>query len=325
MNRMLSWPVLSTLLLVVLASVFFAVKPAIIAKVAVRDDSGPVPAARVHAAGLLKWESGDAITGLDGIANLHFRSFSGVFEVYARKDGYYLPFPPWLITQFSSRRAFYWEPSPTNLEVIIRKIGNPVTMYAKDACAHLGVFGQSRGYDLVIGDWVAPYGSGKSNDLVFEIELEVTLVKTNKTMRLTFSNPGDGIQHYRVPGHGKSRLPIPALAPLSGYRSKWVVGTESKDGENEILKRSEPDEEVHFYFRVRTTTAPDGTVSGGLYGKIYDGISFGIEPDPFGRGCAPGVHFTYFLNPDGTRNTEFSQVNLFTNLTAEESANVNRP
>jgi hypothetical protein len=104
-----------------------------------------------------------------------------------------------------------------------------------------------------------------------------------------------------------------------------VVGTRSDNGENEILKTSEADEEVHFYLRVRTTTTPDGTVTGGLYGKIYDGIGFYTESDQYGLGCAPGVHFTYFLNPDGTRNTEFSQVNLFTNLSAMESIRVNRP
>jgi len=313
MKRQIFWLIGSASAVGVLALGFLAIKPMAKARVVVRDDSGPVAGIPVNAFGFLKWEDGRGVTDQNGVANIHFQSFSGTFEVDAVKHGYYYPLAPRRMVQFRRRNLFSWDPWPLDAEVLIRRIGKPVAMYAKAACAHFDVFGQPRGYDMVIGDLVAPHGVGKTNDFIFEIQRETTPDRTNRTMRLTFANPGDGIQPSRVPGYGRSTLVIPALAPTQGYRSKWVVGSGSEDGENEILKTSEPDEEVNYYFRVRTWTGPDGSVVGGLYGKIYDGFYFSTQPDadPNERGgCSPGVSFTYYLNPDGTRNTEYSGQNL---------------
>lgn len=57
------------------------------------------------------------------------------------------------------------------------------------------------------------------------------------------------------------------------------------------------DESQCLYLRVRTTTNTQGAVSSAWYGKIYGNMQ---------------GEFTYFLNPDGTRNVEFDfHRNLF--------------
>jgi hypothetical protein len=90
-----------------------------------------------------------------------------------------------------------------------------------------------------------------------------------------------------------------------------VVGAESKNGENEIFNHIETPTQVNYYFRIRTKTGADGQIVGGLYGKIYDGIMFDTSLDTRGHmSCTPGIRFTYYLNPDGTRNTEYNGHNL---------------
>lgn len=312
MSRRLTLLIAASCLTLVPAIGYLALKPLAKVRVVVSDDNGPVAGVPVLAVGFRRWENGRGVTDGRGEAEFIFRSFSGIFEVDAVMEGYYMPVSPRTTIQFHRRGRFSWEPWPTNAAVLIRKIGNPVTMYAKDACARMDVFAQRRGFDLVIGDWVAPFGAGQTNDFVFELRREVVGGgRTNEMLHLTFTNPGDGIQSYYVPGVGKPKLPMPALAPMEGYRGSWRTGDGLKAGEVGSERGSDPDAELNYYFRVRTRSGADGRVTAGYYGKIYNGILFETDPNlNQRRPCSPGIYFTYYLNPDGTRNTEYSGQNF---------------
>jgi hypothetical protein len=65
------------------------------------------------------------------------------------------------------------------------------------------------------------------------------------------------------------------------------------------------DQDDNFYIRVRTVLNADGKVVSAMYGKIYWGLGFGSATYP---GKFP-IWFRYYINPDGTRNTEFDVEN----------------
>jgi len=93
------------------------------------------------------------------------------------------------------------------------------------------------------------------------------------------------------------------LAPEGGYSNQWewqaCDGEPSEvDGWN-VLKNG--DEDASFYFRIRSKTNQQGQVVSALYGKVYGGVRFGSAT----YSDKMPLHFLYYLNPDGTRNTEF--------------------
>lgn len=67
------------------------------------------------------------------------------------------------------------------------------------------------------------------------------------------------------------------------------------------------DEDLNYFFRVRTKRNEKGEIVSALYGKIYGPIEFRI----FTNGM--DAQFTYYLNPTpNDRNTEFeAKRNLF--------------
>jgi hypothetical protein len=65
----------------------------------------------------------------------------------------------------------------------------------------------------------------------------------------------------------------------------------------------------NYFYRVRTVKE-DGKIKSAMYGKIYGEIQFDVINAP-----TAAIIFTYYLNPDGTRNTEFDpKNNLFRDL-----------
>jgi len=84
------------------------------------------------------------------------------------KEGYYYTTGKIIFTNISLQG---WEPWNPELNVVLRKIENPVPMYAKN----IGQFNKLEipeldkevGFDLISSDWVAPYGTGKYSDFIF--------------------------------------------------------------------------------------------------------------------------------------------------------------
>jgi len=226
---------------------------------------------------------------------------SGYVTFGANKDNYYGTF---YSTNFCTHAGGRWQPWNPVVDVVLKQIINPVPMYAKRvALVPIPAYDRPLGYDLIKGDWVAPHGGGTVSDFVFTASLRLKSGDDfDYCLALTFSNSGDGIQPFEAPYHVGSRLKSPREAPEQGYLPQWVQKRSRRPGQPE--QGGPPDRKRNYFFRVRSRSEADGTVGRALYGKIYGDF----------------MEFTYYLNPDGTRNMEFDpKRNLFKNLkTGEE-------
>ena len=265
----------------------------------VDQDGKPVAEAKLDA------ESGDkTVSGQDGRAQLAVKKKAFSTRFRAVKEGYYE----------TETDGFPLPLSPNvdlskTVNIVIKKIKNPIPMYAKSLTAgHGGVLklpsydGKSYGYDLVIGDWVAPHGKGTTSDLIFRFEGNpgrvVELEEWEKKITITFSNKHDGILAWQgLSDNGRaygSELASDYEAPATGYQSEWIQRTwKEKDG----LRQTTVNQFRNYYFRVRTQVDENGNIVSMHYGKIYGDF----------------MSFTYYLNPTpNDRNVEFdTNKNLF--------------
>jgi len=239
----------------------------------------------------------------------------GGYATYdARKVGYYIsggPHP--FVFDSWDRLSNRWQPWNPMGTIVLRRVENPVPMYAKVLRGLiLPVLDVPVGYDLEVGDWVIPHGKGTVADFFFTVHKNVVSQKNfDSSLELTFSRPGDGIQEVLWPKEQGGGYLLPRYAPEAGYldrlflRMRWLPG-----------QRLERDfrEDRNYFFRVRTVLDEHGNVVHALYGKIQGDIKFGVV-----GGETAGVTFTYYLNPDGTRNMEFDpKRNLLRGLTRLE-------
>lgn len=159
--------------------------------------------------------------------------------------------------------------------------------------------GTPLGFDLEVGDWVAPFGKGKSSDFIFTVGGYFnSLNDFNDSLTLNFSNRGDGIIPFMHPRDVGSALRWPYEAPLDGYESQRVWRRFS-NGETHTVSRDKSGE-LNYLFRVRTELDERGKVRRAMYGVISYEVVFGGNNE-IGR----NLSFTYALNPDWTRNLEF--------------------
>lgn len=212
-----------------------------------------------------------------------------------------------------------WMPSDVSVDMVIRRVRNPIPMYARrlnPGATRIPVLNTPVGYDLMKADWVAPHGDGVVSDFIITLECTLGDLTQDKVqyfdaiLRLAFPNEGDGITEARAPFRRGSVMVLPSAAPEDGYRSSWTQSAfEHKDA-----SRYEWDEQQNFLFRTRTHKDVNGNVVSALYGKIRGPILFGV----YSSGAK--ISFTYYLNPTpNDRNLEFDPSrNLFTDLDPAE-------
>ncbi len=217
-----------------------------------------------------------------------------------------------------------WQPWNPLVEFRLRRILNPIPMYAKRVEFYgekkVPVEGKPLGYDLMKGDWVAPFGTGSESDFIFLLqrapEREAMSYWGNTprpyklydvTLGIAFSNDGDGIQPAYAQQEGSALILLPE-APETGYQTNLVKRTFREEGE---AGHSDPQGSAGYFFRVRTKRDEKGKIVSALYGKIQGDV----DVDRHGQ-----VRFTYYLNPtDNDRNIEFDPSrNLFTGLKSTE-------
>lgn len=213
------------------------------------------------------WDKIEGLTDADGeFAASHSDTHSMSLGIHVRKSGYYPTDVVYELGAIFSREK--WNPT---LTLVLKKILHPIPMYAKRIIGAPAVLNQPLGYDLIAGDWVAPFGKGTNTDIIF------TVRKTDNDTEftITFPNRDDGIQEFHVPFKitEGSALRSPYEAPEDGYQSQLT------------RKSNDYDESRCYFFRVRTASNTRA-----LYGKIYG--------DP--------MSLCYYLNPEpNSRNVEF--------------------
>jgi hypothetical protein len=232
----------------------------------------------------------------------------GLMSYSVTKDGYY---------KSVGRNGFFtidgnhWQPWNPTLELVLKKVVNPVPMYARRLDIPIPVDNKTIGFDLIESDWVAPFGKGKTSDFVFLLERKlIDLTNYDVKLTLTFSNTGDGIQTINAPRKQGSELRLPREAPAENYSDKWIAAI-GLNQNKPIYDKPQPDR--CFFFRVRTVLK-DGAVKQAMYGKISGDIkivSYASEH--------VSIRINYYLNPDGTRNMEFDpKRNILINLRGRE-------
>jgi len=243
----------------------------------------------------------DGLTDTNGIFGASHSAHSGILGFAAEKAGYYTTREPSYDLGFTYDPA-KWNPTQT---IVLKKIGKPTAMYAKRLNTHVPVLDKPVGFDLMAGDWIAPYGKGKETDMIFTVHLDQRAESDfDYKLVVSFPNPGDGIQlfgtnTFRFREGSELRSPHEALE--NGYEPQWVKTQSQKPGEPSKNGR---DENLIYFFRVRTVLDENGNVKSALYGKIYGDF----------------MRFAYYLNPTpNSRNVEFDpKQNLMKNLKSLE-------
>ena len=303
-------------LLIIAASIAFTIScsegPTVVFQV-VDDEGNPVEAAEVSAGyttgggwtgtqpkthpqkGLSDQNGSFVYQGLDGTTKPIFASVS--------KKGYYE-------TTFAEQTISQANDKDRPIKLILRKIDNPVPMYARDSMLDTAIEIPEKdtdiGFDLTLYDWVEPYGSGKTSDFIFNLEKQFNDWNDyESTLKITFTNVDDGILSVTEDTIYGSKFKLPRYAPESGYKSELVLSLKNRDGRLSQISKSNS-----YVFRVRST---DGEGSGhrkAMYGKIRGPIEYDVINSDTAL-----ILMNYYLNPDNSRNLEFDvKQNLFAGL-----------
>ena len=222
----------------------------------------------------------------------------------AEHDGYYGGGGRFDFDLKESPLQFRHTPWNPTLTARLRKWGNKTAMYAARISGNeIPKLNEPIGFDLMEADWVAPYGNGKVRDFIFIVTKDYTdRDKYSGTLELTFSNKYDGIYAYPIDKNYHSGPPLPYFAPEEGYQDKLMKRIEKHPGKKQSFNY---DRKQHFFFRVRSTEK-DGKLESAMYGKLYGDIYFNAHTIVKKyKDTLPMISFEYYLNPDGTRNTEF--------------------
>jgi hypothetical protein len=262
------------------------------------DETGqPVAGAKAGIGnGIGKFE----MSGLTDTNGIFIASHRDAFEnlaFYAEKPGYY----SFQMTYHKGRnyKPEIWNPSQP---VVLKRIIKPIPMYAKEVRTHVPDLDKPVGYDLTIGDWIAPYGKGIQSDILFKAHFDKSNSdESDFTLTVSFPNQKDGIQEFSAPtyylGSQGSALRSSEEAPADGYQPEWIQTDNRKSGQPAMTRQ---DLNRNYYFRVRTKVDDRGNIVSAHYGKIYGDF----------------MTFKYYLNPTpNLRDIEFDpKQNLLTNL-----------
>jgi hypothetical protein len=256
-----------------------------------------------------KYSGENGVTGEDG-------SFSasgaclGKIQYSAKKTGYYSSHYHY---NFKSMGVFRWEPWNPRLNVLLRKIENPVPMYARKPVRsiEIPVTDSDVGFDLLEFDWVSPYGKGVIADFIFRLERQGNKNSDfDATLTVRFSNKFDGIQLYRESRNDGNEFYLPRFAPEGEYQKQLILREWRTTEERRVNRNFDfLAGDINYIFRVRSEEE-NNKLKKAMYGKILGSISFDTIFSKIGT-----IHFSYHLNPDYTRNLEFdTKRNLFGNL-----------
>jgi len=287
------------------------------AKITVRviDEAGkPVENVKVG----IGFGKGDA----DGLTNSEGR-FSGAANCNghigfnAVKPGYYMSIGTYEFN-YGKKSLTRWEPWNPEVTIVLRRVENPVPMYARDtkeSTLIIPVTGKDVGFDLIMYDWVKPYGHGKVADILCNLNVRRSdRDDFEYNMKISFPGQFNGIQSFEEDLLHGSEFKLPRFAPVDGYKKEVKAFIDRKPVG---ASKSSFNQNVHHVFRIRSEVEK-GKLKKAVYGKIIGDIHIGTKKE----GTAY-LYFKYYLNTDYTRNLEFDPTrNLFLNLPEREQVRI---
>jgi hypothetical protein len=221
-------------------------------------------------------------TDANGMFDTSHTDRSSGLAIIVEKSGYYTTHTGY---------QFYFSDTRQNpaFTLVLKKIGKPIPMYAKRIYKNSPVLNQPVGYDLMVGDWVGPYGKGINTDIIFtKVAYRKSGADYDYKVTIQFPKVGDGIQEFTAPDAAKgSGLLSPHVAPDNGYTNQLTRERYAYPGQP---AKSDYNPNANYFFRVRTILDENGNVKSALYGKIYGEF----------------MQYTYYLNPTpNDRNIEY--------------------
>lgn len=228
---------------------------------------------------------------------------TNVVSIGVEKEGYYKSYGEY---RFKEKKRWHWEPWNPEVTLVLRKVENPVPMFARKAEIYIPVLDKAIGFDLIEYDWVSPYGKGKSADLIFIVSRNyVTKFEFEGKLKIYTSN-NNGIKLINEDLRFGSVFKLARLAPIEGYKReiiKHIIAFPGKSIKSDSMDNN------NYIIRVRSETSNEKHIRA-MHGKILGDFKFWVGPESKAR-----ISFKYYLNPDYTRNLEFDpKRNLFTNL-----------
>ena len=224
-------------------------------------------------------------------------------SVRAEKEGYY-----------ANQSGRLSRKENHNVTLVLRKVKNPIPLYAKKVILGMPVNREWVGYDFEVGDWVAPYGQGKVKDALFKCDTEKTGERKGRgSLEIKFDDD-EGFLLESKNYHQLSDMKLPHKAPSKGYQRLFNREEKSYHNKNARVR-------VGYFFRSRVERE-EGKIVSANYGKILADIRF--SPRHFEYKGKPKkfatISFTYYFNPSpNDRNLEFDlKQNLFKSLDTTE-------
>ena len=245
-----------------------------------------------------------ALTNAQGVSEIRGAT-SGRMSVRIEKKGYY--------TSQSGRLS---RQKDHDITYALRRIKNPIPLYAKRTRIIAPVLGEKFAYDFELADWVAPHGKGKKSHCFFQMNTNIVSGDNHtQTLVVTFPNKADGgfPVNLKKVSEG-SEFKWFYEAPQGEYIDKIVFSQYRKPKKPLLLEGCD----MSYVLRINTQLDGAGNVCSANYVRIIKGLSFyGVLSK------SPGVKFTYYFNPTpNDRNLEFDPTrNLFKDLDSTERVN----
>jgi len=259
-------------------------------------DENDVPVEGADIGAHFEMHEGNGIEGTSNTSGLFAMAGKTRWKMHygVRKNGYYSSSGEYA---FGNQGEFAvkdgkWQPWNPEVSVVLRPILNQIPMYAKRVEAVMPAEDEAVGYDLAVGDWVSPYGSGQHRDLALLLSRRFTSDHDYEgSLTLMFTEKFDGVvlNHEVI---GASEFMFPRYATEMGYLSTLSY----KTGENPVsgyygTRRS--GDKVSYSLRIRSKVDKEGDLKEALYGKIVGPVRLiGVA-----RKSPAKVIFTYYLNP----------------------------
>ena len=242
----------------------------------------------------------------------------GNIHVAAVKEGYYRSSVDYSFKTSEEQllRGEKWHPWNPILDIRLRRKVEPVPLKAKRFYdIEIPQSDVPVGYDLLVGDWVAPYGKGGEPDLAFSLTRNYKS-SSDYAFALTIATTGKHDGFASIPDGDvipQSELRFPRRAPEAGYVATNILVSQSSSTPTPIGGDwfARVPREKFFFLRVRTEVDDSGKTKKALYGKLIGPVECGLHDTKTGK-----LRLTYYVNPEpNDRNLEFDPGrNLFENL-----------
>ncbi|MDB6031384.1 MAG: hypothetical protein JWM16_1722 [Verrucomicrobiales bacterium] len=303
---------LKQILILVLVSMFcgcgHAQDPGIVkslwrATIKVVDEAGdPIEGAKVtigyhvtpFEAQTVRMAKATGLTDRAGVFRAAEQSQSIDLEVRAEKTGFYPTFQ-----RHELGVGFDPEKQNPHLTLILKKVGEPIPMYARRLQIQIPEVGKPIGFDLLQADWVTPHGTGTHTDLMFQVNRRwESRNDFEYVLKVSATTPTDGLMEFPVRLDQGSELRMPGTVPQGAFKAEVVKVLSRTPG---LGWKQDSIPEQNYYFRIRSKLDDTGGIKSALYGKVYG--DFVIDPI---NSKTSFILFTYYINPEpNSRNVEF--------------------